>query len=319
MQSRWMVLVGSTASTPDGSYAADPTPTLMRIDGRHLRCPQPVGAEDLRLAEQLVQAQITAPCLERVSVGQIPAECLQGTQQQMGRDVIDDAPLVQRLELELAVLVLLVLVHRAERPDPVAPDALDLAQPVPAERSDLAREAHLRHLPELVQLRAFVDLLAFLVLAVGVFGRVGKRRHVAAILIVLPCMVNSPEGTGSDNDNGVQQRASPDGTRTNAEQRVQMQMMQVCKARWMHTYRLTFVGIATNTLTATVTGPLRPAERTGRFARLALHPDLAPATPARLMLVTATSGSTVLGKLDRFQAVRTLVKNLFSKKFLTKK
>lgn len=101
--------------------------------------------------------------------------------------MIDDAPLVQRLELELAVLVLLVLVHRAQRPDPVAPDALDLAQPVPAERSDLAREAHLRHLPELVQLRAFVDLLAFLVLAVGVFGRVGKRRHVAAILIVLPC------------------------------------------------------------------------------------------------------------------------------------
>lgn len=33
MQSRWMVLPGRTAITPDGSYDADPTPTLIRMDG----------------------------------------------------------------------------------------------------------------------------------------------------------------------------------------------------------------------------------------------------------------------------------------------
>lgn len=33
MQSRCKVEAGKTASTPDGSYAADPTPTLILIDG----------------------------------------------------------------------------------------------------------------------------------------------------------------------------------------------------------------------------------------------------------------------------------------------
>lgn len=33
MQSKWIVLPGRTANTPDGSYDAEPTPTLILIDG----------------------------------------------------------------------------------------------------------------------------------------------------------------------------------------------------------------------------------------------------------------------------------------------
>lgn len=100
----------------------------------------------------------------------------------MWRDVIHHAALVQRFELKLAVFVLLVLVHRANRSHPVTADALDLAQPMPPEWSHLTLETHLGDLAELVQLGTFLDLFAGL-FPVGVLPRVWQRRNIASVLV----------------------------------------------------------------------------------------------------------------------------------------
>lgn len=97
-------------------------------------------------------------------------------------NVVHHAALVQRFELELAVFVLLVLVHRTNRSHPVAADALDLAQPMPPERSHLTLETHLGDLAELVQLGTFLDLFAGL-FPVGVLPRVRQRRNIASVLV----------------------------------------------------------------------------------------------------------------------------------------
>lgn len=67
---------------------ADRWGAVLRVVGQHRggdaaghpRCPQAVGAEDPRLSQELVDAQLLAACLQRVSVWQIPSHILQKEQ-----------------------------------------------------------------------------------------------------------------------------------------------------------------------------------------------------------------------------------------------
>lgn len=65
-------------------------------------------------------------------------------------NVIHNASLVQRLELQLPILVLFVFVHSAQGSNPVTLDALNLAQPMTSQRSNFSRKANLANLSELM-------------------------------------------------------------------------------------------------------------------------------------------------------------------------
>lgn len=172
------------SSEPTVRWSREPSfhPAVCRVPNRGIALAKYVHAEDPSPESENVRHCNYSIVLQKQIKASSYHRNILVAQQQMRRNVVHHAALVQRFELELAVFVLLVLVHCANRSHPVTAHALDLAQPMSPERSHLTLETHLGDLAELVQLGTFLDLFAGL-FPVGVLPRVRQRRNVASVLV----------------------------------------------------------------------------------------------------------------------------------------